>query len=125
MDIMHKIESNLWDVLKDYADGFKSPAEVETVKHAISSIFKIRCLDEMDNFSNRGYSRDGRSRIYYDEGSFRGGRSMDRGSYRDGRNGGSYRYSRDSDMREKLEELMQDATDERQRQVIQEMMSRI
>lgn len=123
---MDAIEDNLWQVLADYAKGFKSPADVETVKHALSGIFKIKCMEEMDDFKGgsfrggRSYD-NGRSYTYYDEGSFRGGMSRDgRGSY-----GGSYGGSYDMDMRAKMEELMRTATDERQRHIIQDMMNKL
>lgn len=117
MKVLDKINHELWNVLTTYAEGIKSADDVETVKHAISAIFKIRCLEEMEDFKHSGYgSRDGGSYRYYDDRSFaRGGRSMTGPQfYRDGGN-----------MRDKLEYLLQDATDERQRQVIREMMNRI
>ena len=116
MKVLDKINHELWNVLARYADGFKSADDVETVKHAISGIFKIRCLEEMEDFKHSDYgSRDGGSYRYYDDRSFaRGGRSMT-----------GPQFYRDGDIREKLEYLMKDATDERQRQVIREMMNRI
>ena len=118
MKVLDKINHELWNVLTTYAEGIKSADDVETVKHAISAIFKIRCLEEMEDFKNASHTgyRDGGSYRYYDDRSFaRGGRSMTGPQfYRDGGN-----------MRDKLEYLLQDATDERQRQVIREMMNRI
>ena len=126
--LLHKTEDNLWEILEKYAT-INSADDVETIKHALSGIFKIKCLEGMDDYlegsfrggrSGDGRSNDGRSYMYYDEGRYApsfGGRSMD---------GGSYRYSRDNgDMRHKLDELMRSATDERQRQIIRDMMNRV
>lgn len=136
--LLNRVEDNLWNVLGNYANGLKSPADVETVKHALSGIFKIKCLEGMDNYSNvsfrgnRSYDND-RNRIYYDEGSFRGGMSRDgRGSYGESYGtphrdnyGGSYGGSYDTDMKQKLENLMRETKDEHQRQVIQEMVNKL
>ena len=115
MNVLDKVDHELWNVLAAFADGIKSADDVETVKHAISGIFKIRCLKEMEDFKHSGYG-GGNSYRYYDDRSFaRGGRSMAGPQfYRDGGN-----------LREKLEHIMQDTTDERQRQVIREMMNRL
>lgn len=120
--LMDAIEDNLWQVLADYAKGFKSPADVETVKHALSGIFKIKCLEGMDDYHNtgsfRGGSYDGgRSYTYYDDGMY--------GPHFMSRNGGSYGGSYDTDMRSKMEELMRNTTDERQRRIIQDMMAKL
>ena len=51
---------------------------------------------------------------------------MDGGSYRYSRDGYSRDgYSHDGDMKHKLDELMRSATDERQRQIIRDMMNRV
>jgi hypothetical protein len=123
--IMHKIEDNLWNVLGDYAKGFKSPAEVETVKHALSGIFKIKCLEEMEDYqSSHDYGGRSYDRYYNDDMSYR--RSRDN---RD--NDGRYSrdmYSRDGGgmmMRERLEQLRNEAKDEHQRRIIDDMLNRL
>ena len=123
--LLNRVEDNLWNVLGSYANGLKSPADVETVKHALSGIFKIKCLEGMDSYSNgsfrgnRSYDND-RSYMYYDEGSFRNMPHDGRGPYRN-----SYGGSYDTDMKQKLEDLMRETKDEHQRQVIQEMVNKL
>ena len=121
--LMDCIEDKLWQVLEGYANGFKGPSDVETVKHALSGIFKIKCLEGMDDYYNNGSFRGGRSyggdRIYYDDGMY--GPHMSRtGSFR-----GSYGEPMDTDMKRKLEELMRGTNDEHQRHIIQDMMAKL
>lgn len=122
--IMHKIEDNLWDVLGDYAKGFKTPAEVETVKHALSGIFKIKCLEEMEDYqSSHDYGGRPYDRYYNDDMSYR--RSRDNRDS-DGRYSRDM-YSRDGGMmmRERLEQLRNEAKDEHQRRIIDDMLNRL
>ena len=121
--IMHKIENNLWEVLGDYAKGFKTPAEVETVKHALSGIFKIKCLEEMEDYQS-SHDYGGRyDRYYNDDNSYR--RSRDNRDS-DGRYSRDM-YSRDGGMmmRERLEQLRNEAKDEHQRRIIDDMLNRL
>lgn len=117
---MKKIESQLCDVLHDMArGGLKSAGDVETVKHALSAMVKLKCLEEMDGYEG-GYSgRSYRSYEGMDNGSYRG-RSMDGGSYRSYDGG----YSGHGDIRQKLEEMARNA-DGRDREMIQQMLSRM
>lgn len=122
--IMHKIEDNLWNVLSDYAKGFKSPAEVETVKHALSGIFKIKCLEEMEDYqSSHDYGGRSYDRYYNDDMSYH--RSRDNRDS-DGRYSRDM-YSRDGGMmmRERLEQLRNEAKDEHQRRIIDDMLNRL
>ena len=117
---MRKIEEQLCDVLHDFADkGIRSANDVETTKHALSGLVKLKCLEEMEIY---GAERSGRSyRSYEGEGG-----SMDGGSYRrDSR--GRYRdggYSGHGDVQQKLQELLRDA-DERDRDAIRQMVNRM
>ena len=136
--LMNCIEDKLWQVLEGYANGFKGPSggfkgpsDVETVKHALSGIFKIKCLEGMDDYYTNGSFRGGRSYdgdrsyLYYDDGMH--GPYMSRGMSRTGGNyyGGSYGGSYDMDMKSKLEELMRNTNDEHQRHIIQDMMAKL
>lgn len=119
---------------------------VNKLTHALKSVKATMAMieaEEMgeDDYSERGYSRDG--------GSYRGRYSMDGGSYRGYDDGGSYArgrgrnarrdsmgrysnrgYSRDGysghdEMVEELRELMQDAPDEQTRKELQGMIQRL
>ena len=121
MDVqtIQKLEKHLCNIAGEYADrGIKSPDDVVTVKHTVSAIFKLKCLEEMENyrggFSSRRGSYDGSS-----EGSYRRD-SM--GRYADGSFGS---YSGHGEMRQKLEKLMQEAGNDRERQMIKDLMSRM
>ena len=129
--MMERLEDGFCEVLQDYAEkGMKSPECVETAKAALSGLLKIRMLEEMENFS-RGYSSRG---YYNDEGGssnrgYRDGGSSNRG-YRDG--GGSYRRSRDGGysghndkLMSRLEELRDQAGNDRERQMIEEFISKM
>ena len=122
--VMEKVCEMFHEVLYELTEKghFKSAADVETAKAAVSGIVKIKTLEEMERFdeggsSFRGRSYDGRSydgRSYEDGGSYRRGRGMD-GRYVS-RDGGS--------MRDKLKDLMGDAHGE-EKEMIREMLSRM
>lgn len=118
---MRKIENQLCDVLHDIAgSGLKSASDVETVKHALSAMVKLKCLEEMDGYEGGNSGRSYRSYEGVDNGSYRGGRYMDGGSYRHYDGG----YSGHGDIRQKLEEIARDA-EGRDREMIQQMLSRM
>ena len=128
MQVKNKLEMELCDVLKDYAQkGIKSADDVETVKHALSGISKLKIIEEMDKYNAEHSHRSYRS--YDGEGSYRRGYShameQDGGSYRRG-------YSHDYEggrsghgMRERLEEMMDQAGSERERRAIQEALQKM
>ena len=101
---------------------------METAKAALSGIVKMKMLEEMENFRN-GYS----GRMYRDDGDM-SNRSYGRdsmGRYAD--NGGSHRGYRDDGysghdikqkMRQKLQEMMQNANGE-ERRYIEEFMNKM
>lgn len=133
--IMEKLEEGYCKVLQHYADkGMESPESVETTKAALSGMVKMKMLEEMEKFeqesSNRSYrSYDGDGGSYrrshamgqYDggsyEGSYRRGRSHDGYGYEGGRSGHG--------MRERLEQMMEEAGSERERRAIQEALQKM
>ena len=130
--VMQKIEEGLCEALEKIAsNGIRSDMDVETTKHALSGLVKLKCLEEMESYEGGSSGRSNRSyRSYESEGGSMGGGSYrrdSRGRYADG--GGSYRGYRDGssghgDIREKLQEMMEGA-DERDRQMIREMVNRM
>ena len=132
MQVKDKLEMELCDVLKDYAQkGIKSASDVETVKHALSGISKLKIIEEMDKYNEEHSHRSYRS--YDDGGSYRRGYSHAMGQY-DGE-GGSYRRGRSHDgyeggrsghgMRERLEQMMEEARSDRERMAIQEALQKM
>lgn len=118
--LMEDLHEGFCNVLKDIAESKMGTREVEVAKNAISGILKLKCIEEMENFSGGSY-RGGRS---YEGGMSREGSYR---KYREGDGGGSYRggYSRDGgSMREKLERLMEEA-EGKDREMLKEMLSRM
>ena len=145
---MHRIKDVLMNELMEFGDKMaKNPnakpsvQEIERV-HKLSDI--IKNLDKIEMLEESGYSEDGR---YMGEGriygtSYDGGSSYARGRMRAKRDsmgrysrdsgyrdmGGSYRggYSRDgSDMRDRLEEMMHEATDPKEREALKRCMKEL
>lgn len=120
MKDIRKLEEQLCDVLHDFAEkGIRSTGDVETTKHALSGLVKLKCLEEMEDVGNERSGRSYRSYEGMDGGSYRRdsrGRYMD-GGYRDG-------YSGHSDLRQKLEDMMRNA-DDRDKDMIRQMVNRM
>lgn len=110
---------------------------IDKLTHSIKSIVTIIAMED-SGYSNAGSSRGGsyRGGSYegsydgsYDgsyEGSFRRGRSATTGRFVSRASGRSYDggYSRDG-MREKLEELMENAPDDHTRQELQRLINKM
>lgn len=109
------------NVLQDIAEhGFNGKGDVEAAKNAISGLLKLRCLEEMGErggSSWRGSSaRHSRDDGGYSNRSHSQGNSESRRSYERGHSG------HDSGLRQKLEQLMQETGDERERQRLHDML---
>jgi hypothetical protein len=112
---------------------------VDKLAHTIKNLDKIIETYEEEGYSGRGgsyeggmtggsYARDGRTRSY-------AGRSYRGGSYARGRGGNARRdamgryssegYSRADDMIDQLNDLMEDAPDERTRMEIQKLITKM
>ena len=141
MKALEQLKELLEEEIKKVAKkGDITPAEVEAMYKVVDIIKDIGAIEAMEEYgeddeeeySNRGYSRRGYSsrRSYMDGGSYRrggrssayrgGGGSYNRRSYR----GYSMEESRDA-MMSKLEEAMNEATTEHERQAIMACMDKI
>ena len=122
MDKMEELKKVLCDELDEIAKKGKLTAgDLDTVDKLTHSIKSIETIMSMGGYSGENYGAS------YARGN-RGG-SYDNMSYRDGMGGGSYarrrdrrgRYSRGysrDDMREELQELMEEAGTEQEREAI-------
>lgn len=119
--MLYKICDMFHEVLEEYAEKghFADKSAVETAKAAVSGITKIKTIEAMERFdgnSFRGYA--------YDEG-YMGRRSYDgEGSYRRGRGMDGRYVSRDS-IKDKLARMMDEATNEQERNMIREMLDKM
>ena len=120
---------------------FRTREEIDSVYKLVDIAKDIYCIwnyeSEMDNMSEEGSNRDGRSyrggyRGSYEDGGMSNARGRGRNARRDsmGRYAreGSYRgYSRDSkeEYMEQLRGMMEDAPDDQTRQSIQRMIQQI
>ena len=141
MKALEHLKELLEEEIKKVAKkGDITPAEVEAMYKVVDIIKDIDTIEAMEEYgeddeeeySNRGYSRRGYSsrRSYMDGGgsyrrggrssAYRGGGSYNRRSYR----GYSMEESRDA-MMSKLEEAMNEATTEHERQAIMACMDKI
>ena len=106
---------------------------IDKITHSIKSIEAIMAMDE-GGYSRRGsYGRsydgsyDGSYEGSYDGGSYRRGRSATTGRYISRSSGRMYSrdYSRDDGMKERLEALMEEATDDHTRQELQRLVDKM
>lgn len=133
MHALYDLKDMLCKELEEYGKkGELSPGTLEIVDklaHATKNLDKIIETYEEEEYSNAGDSYQGGS--YQGGGSYRGGRSYRRGSYARGRNrDGMSRYSnegysRNGDFTERLRMMMNEAPDDRTRQEIQSLVSRM
>lgn len=120
-EVMHKIKEDLCKSLEYYAQqGLNNPNDIETVKHILSGLEKIKVMEAMDSYHKGGYS----GRMYHDDGySYR--RDAE-GRFTDG--GNSYRRSGYHDaggMQDKLQHMLGETQDQREREVIQRIMHQL
>lgn len=148
MHELYELKEKLMAELKEYGSQDEMTSStldvVDKLAHTIKNLCKI--IDDMEGYSERGsYDMSMRGGAYdgsmrgsyrdgsYGDGSFRGSydSSMRGGSYARGRGRGARRDSRGryaSDngmMLEELQELMSDAPDDRTRQEIQKLVTRL
>jgi len=148
MHELYELKEKLMAELKEYGSQDEMTSStldvVDKLAHTIKNLCKI--IDDMEGYSERGsYDMSMRGGAYdgsmrgsyrdgsYGDGSFRGSydSSMRGGSYARGRGRGARRDSRGryaSDngmMLEELQELISDAPDDRTRQEIQKLVTRL
>lgn len=140
MHSLEQLKEMLMSELEEFArKGELSAGSLETINKladTIKNLCKIEMYSEEGEYSERGYSRRGGS---YAGGSYGGGGggsyaqrrdsmgrySREGGSYARGR-GGRGGYSRDEEkesMRDQIEELMESANNEKERQALQRAMN--
>lgn len=149
MHELYELKEKLMAELKEYGSQDEMTSStldvVDKLAHTIKNLCKI--IDDMEGYSERGSyessmrggSYDGSMRGSYRDGSY--GDGSFRGSYDSSMRGGSYarggrgrgarrdsrgRYASDNGMMlEELQELMSDAPDDRTRQEIQKLVTRL
>ena len=125
MNRLYELKEKLMNELEEYGSQEEMTAGtldvVDKLAHTIKNLCKI--IDDEEYHMDGGSMRRGS----YSDGSMRGG-SYDRysrGRGRGARRDSMGRYSSNSDMMlEQLQELMQDAPDERSRQEIQKLVTK-
>lgn len=148
MHELYELKEKLMNELAEYGKQDEMTSStldvVDKLAHTIKNLCKI--IDDMEGYSERGSyegsmrggSYDGSMRGSYRDGSY--GDGSFRGSYESSMRGGSYargrgrnarrdsrgRYASDNGMMlEELQELMSDAPDDRTRQEIQKLVTRL
>lgn len=96
---------------------------VDKLAHTVKNLDKIIEAYEEEDYSSRSYD-DGMNRAYANRGSYMGGSYRNDGSYARRRDSMG-RYSRNGDMVEQLRSLMNDAPDDRTRQEIQRLVTKM
>lgn len=139
MHALYDLKDMLCKELEEYGKkGELSPGTLEIVDklaHATKNLDKIIETYEEEEYSNAGGSYQGGS-YQGGGGSYRGGRSYARrGSYARGRGSNANRdsmgryssegYSRNEDFTERLRMMMNEAPDDRTRQEMQNLVSRM
>lgn len=137
MNRLYELKEKLMNELEEYGSQEEMTAGtldvVDKLAHTIKNLCKIIDDEEyhMDGGSMRrgsysdGSMRGGSYRGSYDGGSYDTSTRYSRGRGRGARRDSMGRYSSNSDMMlEQLQELMQDAPDERSRQEIQKLVTK-
>lgn len=124
-DICNNLEYQLEDIIKK---GDMTPTELDLVYKSVKTMYYIKTIDAMENYSEEGYSRGGyyegrggNSNGYNGYNSYAGGGNSNGMSYRRGR------YSRDNEREGVIKELgdmMSRASSDIERQTIAKLMDR-
>lgn len=138
--MMHKLKEMLYAELEEYAErGELSASALETlhkITDTIKNIDKIEMLEDEGGYSQDGegyerggsYARGGRGGRHYVRGHYsRDGGSYDGRSYaRESYNRGGYsRHDGKHHMMDRMEELMQSAGNDREREAIRRCMDQL
>lgn len=125
MHAIYELKEMLCEELEEYGRKGELTAGaldvVDKLAHTIKNIDKI--IEENEEYSSRSY-RGGESRRSY-RGSYRGSYERGRGSNAQRESRYSSEYSRDGDMVDRLRDLMNTAPDERTRQEIQRLITKM
>ena len=121
MHKLHDLKEKLIQELEDYSENGKfSKEDVESIKYMASAV------DHIDNICAEDGEYSGAYTYYVEGDSSNRGRGMRGGSYRGARRNSMGRYSRDNEeMVEQLRTMMEDAPDDRTRQEIQRLVTKL
>ena len=125
-----EVREILCDLLSDsIKDGKIAIGDVEIIKNMLSSIektYKIEMFEEDGSYSRTGNWEADMRGTYARGSSYRGRKRDSMGRYsRDGRIGGYSRHDSKEAMMEQAREMMEDATNEREREAIRRFMTEL
>lgn len=125
-----EVREILCDLLSDsIKDGKIAIGDVEIIKNMLSGIektYKIEMFEEDGGYSRAGDWEADMRGTYARGSSYRGRKRDSMGRYsRDGRIGGYSRHDSKEAMMEQAREMMEDATNERERDAIRRFMSEL
>lgn len=125
-----KVREILCDLLSDsIKDGKIAIGDVEIIKNMLSGIektYKIEMFEEDGGYSRAGDWEADMRGTYARGSSYRGRKRDSMGRYsRDGRIGGYSRHDSKEAMMEQAREMMEDATNEREREAIRRFMTEL
>lgn len=125
-----EVREILCDLLSDsIKDGKIAIGDVEIIKNMLSGIektYKIEMFEEDGSYSRAGDWEADMRGTYARGSSYRGRKRDSMGRYsRDGRMGGYSRHDSKEAMMEQAREMMEDATNEREREAIRRFMTEL
>ena len=125
-----EVREILCDLLSDsIKDGKIAIGDVEIIKNMLSGIektYKIDMFEEDGSYSRSGDWEADMRGTYARGSSYRGRKRDSMGRYsRDGRMGGYSRHDSKEAMMEQAREMMEDATNEREREAIRRFMTEL
>jgi len=125
-----EVREILCDLLSDsIKDGKIAIGDVEIIKNTLSGIektYKIEMFEEDGGYSRAGDWEADMRGTYARGSSYRGRKRDSMGRYsRDGRIGGYSRHDSKEAMMEQAREMMEDATNEREREAIRRFMTEL
>lgn len=127
---MHELKEKLCEELEEIARKPEMSAGDLEAAHkltdTIKNIDKIEMLEEDDGYSRAGNWEADMRGTYARGSSYRGRKRDSMGRYsRDGRMGGYSRHDAKEAMMEQAREMMEDATNEREREAIRRFMTEL
>ena len=127
---MHELKEKLCEELEEIARKPEMSAGDLEAAHkltdTIKNIDKIEMLEEDDGYSRAGNWEADMRGTYARGSSYRSRKRDSMGRYsRDGRMGGYSRHDAKEAMMEQAREMMEDATNEREREIIRRAMSQL
>ena len=130
MEYLYDLKEKLCKELEEYAQKSNMNAGdlemVHKLTDTIKNVDKIVMLEEDDGYSRAGNWEADMRGTYARGSSYRGRKRDSMGRYsRDGRMGGSSRHDSKEAMMEQAQEMMDNATTERERDAIRRFMSEL